>query len=195
MTVAGARETIGSQQAEKGVPLQAKQFDWLANIDEEIDEQELESHYSFIAKIQRTKKPNVLPISPRKPKSQANKSAATQPKKTVASDATIQKSRSYYRMLYEKTIQEVAESSSHNTGNSNVHTFNQPQVSEYRWTKDHPLEQVRKNPSKPVQTRRQLAIDPEMCMFALTVSTAELKNIKEAMADFAWINAMQEELH
>nr|GEV49982.1 integrase, catalytic region, zinc finger, CCHC-type, peptidase aspartic, catalytic [Tanacetum cinerariifolium]GEV51182.1 integrase, catalytic region, zinc finger, CCHC-type, peptidase aspartic, catalytic [Tanacetum cinerariifolium] len=29
-------------------------------------------------------------------------------------------------------------------------------------------EQVRGNPSKPVQTRRQLAIDPEMCMFALT---------------------------
>nr|GEZ44193.1 hypothetical protein [Tanacetum cinerariifolium] len=37
--------------------------------------------------------------------------------------------------------------------------------------------------------------DPEMCMFALTVSTAELKNIKEAMADSAWIEAMQEELH
>ncbi|GJV72636.1 retrovirus-related pol polyprotein from transposon TNT 1-94 [Tanacetum coccineum] len=34
-----------------------------------------------------------------------------------------------------------------------------------------------------------------MCMFALTVSTAEPKNIKEAMADFAWIEAMQEELH
>ncbi|GKE82979.1 hypothetical protein Tco_1552979 [Tanacetum coccineum] len=32
-------------------------------------------------------------------------------------------------------------------------------------------------------------------MFALTVSTAELKNIKEAMADSAWIKAMQEELH
>nr|GEV32172.1 Gag-Pol polyprotein [Tanacetum cinerariifolium] len=38
-------------------------------------------------------------------------------------------------------------------------------------------------------------IDPEMCMFALTVSTAELKNIKEAMADSAWIEAMHEELH
>nr|GFA93160.1 hypothetical protein [Tanacetum cinerariifolium] len=37
-------------------------------------------------------------------------------------------------------------------------------------------------------------IDPEMCMFALTVSTAESKNIKEAMADSAWIEAMQEEL-
>ncbi|GJW40473.1 retrovirus-related pol polyprotein from transposon TNT 1-94 [Tanacetum coccineum] len=34
-----------------------------------------------------------------------------------------------------------------------------------------------------------------MCMFALTVSTAKPKNIKEAMADFAWIEAMQEELH
>ncbi|GJS50108.1 retrovirus-related pol polyprotein from transposon TNT 1-94 [Tanacetum coccineum] len=92
-------------------------------------------------------------------------------------------------------VQEVAESSSRNIGNSNLHTFNQPQDSEYRWTKDHPLTQVRGNPSKPVQTRRQLATDPEMCMFALTVSTAEPKNIKEAMDDSAWIEAMQEELH
>ncbi|GJV07113.1 hypothetical protein Tco_1344769 [Tanacetum coccineum] len=91
-------------------------------------------------------------------------------------------------------VQEVAESSSRNIGNSNMHTFNQPQDSEYRWTKDHPLTQVRGNPSKPVQTRRQLATDPEMCMFALTVSTAEPKNIKEAMTDSAWIEAMQEEL-
>nr|GEU31433.1 hypothetical protein [Tanacetum cinerariifolium] len=62
--------------------------------------------------------------------------------------------------------QDVTESSSHNIGNSNVPTFNQPQVSEYRWTKDHPLEQVCGNPSRP-----------------------------EAMADSAWIEAMQEELH
>nr|GEW95034.1 retrovirus-related Pol polyprotein from transposon TNT 1-94 [Tanacetum cinerariifolium] len=34
-----------------------------------------------------------------------------------------------------------------------------------------------------------------MCMFTLTVSTAEPKNIKDAMADFGWIEAMQEELH
>nr|GFA40071.1 hypothetical protein [Tanacetum cinerariifolium] len=91
--------------------------------------------------------------------------------------------------------QEEAESSSHNIGNSNVPTFNQQQVSEYRWTKDHPLEQVRGNPSRPVQTRRQLTTDPEMCMYALTVSTSEPKNIKEAMADSAWIEAMQEKLY
>nr|GEY51714.1 reverse transcriptase domain-containing protein [Tanacetum cinerariifolium] len=36
------------------------------------------------------------------------------------------------------------------------------------FTADHPLEQVRGNPSKPMQTRRQLATDSEMCMFALT---------------------------
>ncbi|GKF62801.1 hypothetical protein Tco_0182855, partial [Tanacetum coccineum] len=80
-------------------------------------------------------------------------------------------------------VQEIAESSSRNIGTSNVHTCNQPQYSEYRWTKDHPLTQVRGNPSKPVQTRRQLATDPKMCMFALTVSIVEPKNIKEAMQD------------
>ncbi|GKA34063.1 retrovirus-related pol polyprotein from transposon TNT 1-94 [Tanacetum coccineum] len=34
-----------------------------------------------------------------------------------------------------------------------------------------------------------------MCMFALTVSIAEPKNIKETMADSAWIEAIQEEIH
>ncbi|GKF68196.1 hypothetical protein Tco_0197875, partial [Tanacetum coccineum] len=74
MTVAGAREIVGSQeckkpkrvkdysyhkekmmmckQAEQGVPVQAEQADWLEDTDEEIDEQELEAHYSFMAKIQ-----------------------------------------------------------------------------------------------------------------------------------------------
>nr|GFC92341.1 Gag-Pol polyprotein [Tanacetum cinerariifolium] len=64
-----------------------------------------------------------------------------------------------------------------------------------RWTKDHPLEQVIGNPSQSVRTRRQLESDAEMCMFALTVSRTEPKNIKEAMADSAWIESMQEELH
>ncbi|GKG28644.1 hypothetical protein Tco_0416009, partial [Tanacetum coccineum] len=40
------------KQAEQGVPLQAEQADWLADTDEKIDEQELEAHYSFMAKIQ-----------------------------------------------------------------------------------------------------------------------------------------------
>ncbi|GJV75992.1 retrovirus-related pol polyprotein from transposon TNT 1-94 [Tanacetum coccineum] len=94
MTVAGARETVGSQvvqqtgihcfnckefshfskecrkpkrvkdytyhkekmllckQAEKGVPLQAEQADWLADTNEQIDDQEFEAHYIYMEKIQ-----------------------------------------------------------------------------------------------------------------------------------------------
>nr|GEY10626.1 retrovirus-related Pol polyprotein from transposon TNT 1-94 [Tanacetum cinerariifolium] len=51
----------------------------------------------------RTKKPKVVPISTRKPKSQANKSVATPHKNKVASKSTNQKPQSYFRMLYEKT--------------------------------------------------------------------------------------------
>nr|GEW62767.1 hypothetical protein [Tanacetum cinerariifolium] len=40
------------KQAEQGVPLQAEQYDWLADTDEEVDEQELEAHYSYMAKVQ-----------------------------------------------------------------------------------------------------------------------------------------------
>ncbi|GJW19673.1 retrovirus-related pol polyprotein from transposon TNT 1-94 [Tanacetum coccineum] len=65
------------------------------------------------------------------------------------------------------THQEIGESSSCNIDNTDVHSF-QPQSHDYRWTRDHPLEQVRGNPTMPVQTRRQLAADPKMCMFALT---------------------------
>ncbi|GJR88068.1 retrovirus-related pol polyprotein from transposon TNT 1-94 [Tanacetum coccineum] len=79
---------------------------------------------------------------------------------------------------------------------SNKHYFlAQHHPSAQRWTKDHPLEQVIGNPSQSVRTRRQLETDGEMCMFALTVSRTEPKNIKEAMADSAWIESMQEELH
>nr|GEZ81118.1 retrovirus-related Pol polyprotein from transposon TNT 1-94 [Tanacetum cinerariifolium] len=211
-------------------------------------------HFACVTKMLNdvnatTKKPNVVPISIRKPKGNVNKSVATPYKKKVASKSNTQKPKSYYRMLvyyvkglnhnlfsvgqfcdadlevafrkstcfvrdlqgndlltadahvpsqqelallfgplydefftteptnltnanakenndnqveHEFTnpfctpVQEVAESSSYNIGNSNVHTFNQPQVSEYRWTKDHPLEQVRGNPSKSVQTRLQV---------------------------------------
>ncbi|GKB03657.1 hypothetical protein Tco_0831800 [Tanacetum coccineum] len=54
----------------------------------------------------RTKKPHEVPISASKPKRKANKSVATPHKKTVASDTTNQKSKSYYKKLYEDTNQE-----------------------------------------------------------------------------------------
>nr|GFA36342.1 retrovirus-related Pol polyprotein from transposon TNT 1-94 [Tanacetum cinerariifolium] len=50
------------------------------------------------------------------------------------------------------------------------------------------------SPSRPILTRNQLRSDGDMCMYALTVSTLEPKNVKEAMTDPAWIESMQEEL-
>nr|GEW26441.1 integrase, catalytic region, zinc finger, CCHC-type, peptidase aspartic, catalytic [Tanacetum cinerariifolium] len=58
---------------------------------------------------------------------------------------------------------------------SNMHTFYQPYPHDYQWTKDHPLEQVIREPSRPVLTRNQLKT--------------------EALNDHAWIESMQEELH
>nr|GEY35478.1 hypothetical protein [Tanacetum cinerariifolium] len=59
---------------------------------------------------------------------------------------------------------------------------------------DYPLEQVIGEPSRLILTRNQLRSDGEMCMYALTVSTMEPKNVKEAMTDPAWIESMQEKL-
>nr|GEY18703.1 retrovirus-related Pol polyprotein from transposon TNT 1-94 [Tanacetum cinerariifolium] len=47
------RVSQGEDVAVQGVPLQAEQYDWLADTDEEIDKQELEAHYSYMAKIQK----------------------------------------------------------------------------------------------------------------------------------------------
>ncbi|GJZ89527.1 retrovirus-related pol polyprotein from transposon TNT 1-94 [Tanacetum coccineum] len=72
---------------------------------------------------------------------------------------------------------------------------NAPQTPEFDVTKNHPLEQVIGDPSKPVMTRKRLQTDVEVCMYALTVSTIEPKNIKEAMLDHSWIQSMQDELN
>nr|GEW33889.1 hypothetical protein [Tanacetum cinerariifolium] len=78
---------------------------------------------------------------------------------------------------------------------SNMHTFYQPYPHDYQWTKDHPLEQVIKEPSRRVLTRNQPKIDGDMCIYALTVSIMEPKTVKEALTDPAWIESMQEKLH
>nr|GFB87592.1 hypothetical protein [Tanacetum cinerariifolium]GFB87658.1 hypothetical protein [Tanacetum cinerariifolium] len=92
--------------------------------------------------------------------------------------------------IFSTPIQDQGEISSRHVDSSNMHTFYQRYPSEHRWTKDHPLEQVIGNPSQSVKTRRKLESNTEMCMFALTVSRTEPKNIKEAMADSVWIESM-----
>nr|GEW18609.1 retrovirus-related Pol polyprotein from transposon TNT 1-94 [Tanacetum cinerariifolium] len=61
-------------------------------------------------------------------------------------------------------------------------------------TKDHPLEQVIGESSRPVLTRSQLRSDGDMCMYPLTVSTMEPNNVKKAITNPVWIESMQKEL-
>ncbi|GJV57490.1 retrovirus-related pol polyprotein from transposon TNT 1-94 [Tanacetum coccineum] len=90
-------------------------------------------------------------------------------------------------------VQEIGESSSRNIDNTDVHSF-QPQSHDYRWTRDHPLEQVRgKFNHASVSNKTTVATDPERCMFALTVRIVEPKFIKEAMADYDGSKQTQDE--
>nr|GEV59518.1 copia protein [Tanacetum cinerariifolium] len=73
-------------------------------------------------------------------------------------------------------VQDRGETSSRHVDSSNMHTFYQHHPSEHRWTKDHPLEQVIRNPSQSVRTRRQLESDGGMCMFALTKNKRDEEN-------------------
>nr|GFB04005.1 retrovirus-related Pol polyprotein from transposon TNT 1-94 [Tanacetum cinerariifolium] len=124
---------------------------------------------------------------------------------TVISSENINQAKTYaendqvaddeFINIFSTAVQDQGETSPRHVDSSNMHTFYQRYPSEHHWTKDHPLEQVIGNPTQSVRTRRQLELDAEMCMFALTVSQTEPKNIKEAMTDSAWIESMQEELH
>nr|GEZ02921.1 hypothetical protein [Tanacetum cinerariifolium] len=77
---------------------------------------------------------------------------------------------------------------------SNMHTFYQQYQHDYQWTKAHPLEQVIREPSRPVLTRNQLKTDGDMCIYALTVSIMEPKTVKEALTDPAWIEPIKTRL-
>ncbi|GKA99708.1 hypothetical protein Tco_0827702 [Tanacetum coccineum] len=88
-----------------------------------------------------------------------------------------------------------AESSSKIVDTSNMHTFQQPHSHIQRWEKDHLLVTIIGNTSKLVSTRCQLATNAMWCYFRAFITKVEPKNYKEAMKEFCWIEAMQEEIH
>ncbi|GKA45898.1 integrase, catalytic region, zinc finger, CCHC-type containing protein [Tanacetum coccineum] len=95
----------------------------------------------------RTKKPKVVHISTRKPKSQAHKYVATHRKKTVASKSTVKDSKSYYRMLYEKTSKAWK------------WWIEQQCPSGYKWVPKTKMKWVPKVRNENVQKRVSFAID------------------------------------
>nr|GEU50380.1 retrovirus-related Pol polyprotein from transposon TNT 1-94 [Tanacetum cinerariifolium] len=64
-----------------------------------------------------------------------------------------------------------------------------------RWTKDHLIANVIDDPSRSVSTRKQLQTDVMWCFFNAFITSIEPKNIKQAMTEPSWIDAMKEEIH
>nr|GEZ06938.1 hypothetical protein [Tanacetum cinerariifolium] len=165
------------------------------------------NHFACVTKMlndvhARTKKPNEVPINADVPSQQDLDmlfgplydeffNAGTNPSMMIPSTSTPS---AHKNMHAEENNNDKAEEREHIPDDEFTNPFCAP-TQKVAESSSHNIEQVRRNPLRPVQTRRQLATDPEMCMYALTVRTAEPKNIKEAMADSAWIEAMQEELY
>ncbi|GJV67090.1 retrovirus-related pol polyprotein from transposon TNT 1-94 [Tanacetum coccineum] len=88
-----------------------------------------------------------------------------------------------------------AQSSSGNVNSAEPNQVNQPPDHLRRWTKDHPLDNIVGNPSRPVSTRKQLASDALWCCFHTELSKVEPKNFKMAVIEDCWFQAMQDEIH
>ncbi|GJT69914.1 retrovirus-related pol polyprotein from transposon TNT 1-94 [Tanacetum coccineum] len=78
---------------------------------------------------------------------------------------------------------------------NNVHLLNQPPKHINKWTKDHLIDNVIGDPSRPVFTRHQLHDEALFCYFDAFFSFVEPKSYKEALTESSWIEAMQEELN
>ncbi|GKE74061.1 retrovirus-related pol polyprotein from transposon TNT 1-94 [Tanacetum coccineum] len=78
---------------------------------------------------------------------------------------------------------------------NNVPSINQPPEHINKWTKDHPIDNVIGDPSRPVSTRHQLQDEALFCYFDAFLSSIEPKSYKEALTESCWIEAMQEDLN
>ncbi|GKA68646.1 retrovirus-related pol polyprotein from transposon TNT 1-94 [Tanacetum coccineum] len=76
-----------------------------------------------------------------------------------------------------------------------VHSINQPPEHINKWTKDHPIDNVIGNPSRPVSTQHQLKDEALFCYFDAFLSSVEPKSYKDALTESCWIESMKEELN
>ncbi|GKC23875.1 retrovirus-related pol polyprotein from transposon TNT 1-94 [Tanacetum coccineum] len=99
----------------------------------------------------------------------------------------------YFGIPIPKTISE--ESSSSDVISTTVHS--DAPISEHlsKWTKDHPLQNIIGDPSRPVSTRLQLHEQALFCYYDAFLTLVEPKTYKDALTQSCWIEAMQEELH
>nr|GEU66623.1 Gag-Pol polyprotein [Tanacetum cinerariifolium] len=72
---------------------------------------------------------------------------------------------------------------------------NQPPDHLRKWSKDHLLDNVVGNPSRPVSTRKQLASDALWCCYHTVLLKVEPKNFKMVITEDCWFEAMQDKIH
>nr|GFA16586.1 retrovirus-related Pol polyprotein from transposon TNT 1-94 [Tanacetum cinerariifolium] len=72
-----------------------------------------------------------------------------------------------------------------------AHIGNDP----FKWTKDHPLNNIIGQLSRPVSTRLQLHEKALFCYYDAFLTSVEPKTYNEALTQSCWIEAMQEELN
>ncbi|GJZ18078.1 hypothetical protein Tco_0554201 [Tanacetum coccineum] len=108
MTVAGAREQSDSPVVKKWDTGEDDVCNKLNKVFTSAEQAEVspEETSSTSQPLEQNKKPNVVPIVLVKPKRKANNLLQHPIRKSVASESTTQKSKSYYKELYENTNQE-----------------------------------------------------------------------------------------
>ncbi|GJT22040.1 retrovirus-related pol polyprotein from transposon TNT 1-94 [Tanacetum coccineum] len=66
---------------------------------------------------------------------------------------------------------------------NNVHSINQPPEHINKWTKDHSIDNVIGDPSRPISTRHQLQDEALFCYFDAFLSPVEPRSYKEALKE------------
>ncbi|GJR05093.1 retrovirus-related pol polyprotein from transposon TNT 1-94 [Tanacetum coccineum] len=64
-----------------------------------------------------------------------------------------------------------------------------------KWSKDHLKDNIIGNPSHPISTRKQLATDALWCLYNSILSKVKPKNVKSAMDEACWFEAIQEGIY
>ncbi|GKD95245.1 hypothetical protein Tco_1375082, partial [Tanacetum coccineum] len=70
---------------------------------------------------------------------------------------------------------------------NHVNSINQPPEHINKWTKDHPIDNVISDPSRPVSTRQQLQDETLFYYFDAFLYFVEPKSYKDALTESCWI--------
>ncbi|GJY06128.1 retrovirus-related pol polyprotein from transposon TNT 1-94 [Tanacetum coccineum] len=99
----------------------------------------------------------------------------------------------YFGIPIPETVSE--ESSSSDVISTTMHLDAPISEHLHKWTKDHPLQNIIGDPSRPVSTRLQLHEQALFCYYDAFLTSVKPKTYKDALTQSCWIEAIQEDLH